>query len=171
VGATSDENQLDSSLPKEDFARDLRNLRCLRDHYADQVRALYPKAPGEFPANNSISCCPKMSLTWRDSRCGTEGTCVIVPKPKLRMIRAPQLRTSGGRLRGYIYCGRSRFPKFCLSGPSSSKDLKKPCRRTQKENAPHLELIPEGRGILPLLNLDPTILVRRMNRARDCSIS
>src|SRR5258706_2925462 len=79
VGATSDENQLDSIIAEGGRRGAIyEKLRGLRDQHADQVRARYPKIPRRVSGYNLDQLLPENGFNVARSLVGTEGTCVIV---------------------------------------------------------------------------------------------
>jgi FAD/FMN-containing dehydrogenase len=94
VGATSDENQLDSIIAEGGRRGAIyEKLRGLRDQYADLVRARYPKIPRRVSGYNLDQLLPENGFHVARSLVGTEGTCVVVLEAKVRLIKSPQLRT------------------------------------------------------------------------------
>src|SRR5712675_1552463 len=150
VGATSDENQLDSIIAEGGRRGEIYSrLRTLRDQYADQVRARYPKIPRRVSGYNLDQLLPENGFNVARSLVGTEGTCVIVLEAKVRLIKSPQLRTLVGLGYADTFIAADHVPEILPFGPIGLEGFEGSLvDGLKKKNAPHLELIPEGRGIL-----------------------
>jgi FAD/FMN-containing dehydrogenase/Fe-S oxidoreductase len=67
-------------------------LRALRDKYADQIRARFPKIPRRvsgFPLNELL---PENGFNVARALVGTEGTCVTVLEATVRLVHSPPHR-------------------------------------------------------------------------------
>jgi FAD/FMN-containing dehydrogenase/Fe-S oxidoreductase len=150
VGATSDENQLDSIIGEGGRRGAIyEKLRGLRDQYADLVRARYPKIPRRVSGYNLDQLLPENGFHVARSLVGTEGTCVIVLEAKVRLIKSPQLRTLVGLGYADTFVAADHVPEILPFGPIGLEGFEGSLvDGLKKKNAPHLELIPQGRGIL-----------------------
>jgi FAD/FMN-containing dehydrogenase/Fe-S oxidoreductase len=150
VGATADENQLDSIIAEGGRRGAIHaKLRTLRDQYANLVRARYPKIPRRVSGYNLDQLLPENGFHVAKSLVGTEGTCVIVLEAKVRLIKSPQHRTLVGLGYKDVFVAADHVPEILPFGPIGLEGLEGSIvDGLKKKKAPHLELIPEGRGIL-----------------------
>ena len=77
-------------------ARSMRRCARLRDRYADQIRARFPRIPRRVSGYNLDELLPENGFNLARALVGTEGTCAIVLEAKLRLIESPQHRALVG---------------------------------------------------------------------------
>jgi FAD/FMN-containing dehydrogenase/Fe-S oxidoreductase len=92
VGPTSDD-QLQAIIDDGGRRGEIyRGLRDLRDRYADQIRARYPKIPRRVSGFNLDQLLPENGFHVARALVGTEGTCVLALEATLRLIHNPPKR-------------------------------------------------------------------------------
>ncbi len=149
VGAAADESQLDSIAQGKRGGAIYSKLRTLRDQYAALIRARYPKIPRRVSGYNLDQLLPENGFHVARSLVGTEGTCVIVLEAKVRLIKSPQHRTLVGLGYENTFVAADYVPEILPFGPIGLEGFEGGIvDGLKKKKAPHLELIPEGRGIL-----------------------
>jgi len=93
VGRTSD-TDLDRLIKEGNRKSEIYTaLRDLRDKHAEQVRARYPKIPRRVSGYNLDALLPENGFHVARSLVGTEGTCVIILRARLRLIPNPKTKT------------------------------------------------------------------------------
>lgn len=93
VGATSDE-QLAAIIAGGGRRGEIyRRLRDLRDTYADEIRARYPKIPRRVSGYNLDELLPENGFNVARALVGTEGTCVTVLQAELELIDDPPAKS------------------------------------------------------------------------------
>lgn len=92
VGATSDEEYERILAEGGRKAEIYSGLRALRDQYADEVRARFPRIPRRVSGYNLDSLLPENGFHVARALVGSEGTCVTVLRAKLRLVKSPQHR-------------------------------------------------------------------------------
>src|ERR1700694_4340306 len=150
VGAIADENQLDSIIAEGGRRAEIYSkLRSLRDQYAGLVRARYPKIPRRVSGYNLDQLLPENGFHVARSLVGTEGTCAIVLEAKVRLIQSPQHRTLVGLGYTDVFVAADHVPEILPFGPIGLEGFEGSIvDGLKKIRAPHVDLIPEGRGIL-----------------------
>ncbi len=150
VGAISGEPELESIIaqggrPGEIYSK----LRDIRDKYAGLIRAKYPQIPRRVSGYNLDQLMPLNGFNVAKSLVGTEGTCMIVLEAKLRLIESPQHRSLV--CLGYrdTFSAADHVPEILPLKPIGLEGFEGSIvDGLKKKKAPHLELIPEGRGFL-----------------------
>jgi FAD/FMN-containing dehydrogenase/Fe-S oxidoreductase len=93
VGPTS-EAELEGIIAEGGRRGDIyRRLRELRDRYADQIRARFPKIPRRVSGYNLDELLPENGFNVAKALVGTEGTCVTVLEAKVRLVPSPPARS------------------------------------------------------------------------------
>src|SRR5258706_15993004 len=149
VGKTSDE-ELEQIIHEGGRRGDIyARLKKLRDTYSDLVPARFPNIPRRVSGYNLDQLLPENGFHVARALVGTEGTCVIVLEAKVRLIKSPQLRTLVGLGYADTFIAADHVPEILPFGPIGLEGFEGSLvDGLKKKNAPHLELIPEGRGIL-----------------------
>jgi len=150
VGAIADEDQLDSIIAEGGRRGAIYSgLRSLRDQYAGLVRARYPKIPRRVSGYNLDQLLPENGFHVARSLVGTEGTCAIVLEAKVRLIKSPQHRSLVGLGYADVFVAADHVPEILPFGPIGLEGFEGSIvDGLKKIRAPHVDLIPEGRGIL-----------------------
>ncbi len=150
VGAISGEDDLDSIIAQGGRRGAIYSkLREIRDQYAGLIRAKYPKIPRRVSGYNLDQLLPESGFNVAKSLVGTEGTCMIVLEAKLRLIQSPQHRSLV--CLGYrdTFSAADHVPEILPQKPIGLEGFEGSIvDGLKKKKAPHLELIPEGRGFL-----------------------
>jgi FAD/FMN-containing dehydrogenase/Fe-S oxidoreductase len=93
VGKTS-ERELDSIIRRGDRRGEIyAKLLSIRDRYANQIRARFPDIPRRVSGYNLPELLPENGFHVARALVGTESTCVIVLRAKIKLIHSPQERT------------------------------------------------------------------------------
>jgi FAD/FMN-containing dehydrogenase/Fe-S oxidoreductase len=150
VGEISGEEELDSIIAQGGRRASIYSkLRDIRDQYAGLIRAKYPQIPRRVSGYNLDQLLPLSGFNVAKSLVGTEGTCMIVLEAKLRLIESPQHRSLV--CLGYrdTFMAADHVPEILPLKPIGLEGFEGSIvDGLKKKKAPHLELIPEGRGFL-----------------------
>jgi len=124
-------------------------LRRIRDEYADQIRAKFPRIPRRVSGYNLDELLPERGFNVARALVGTEGTCAIVLEAKLSLIRSPRHRTLVGLGYPDAFSAADHVPQILELGPIGLEGFEGTMVDGLKsKGAPNLELLPDGRGIL-----------------------
>jgi FAD/FMN-containing dehydrogenase/Fe-S oxidoreductase len=150
VGAISGEADLDSIIAQGGRRGAIYSkLRDIRNQYSGLIRAKYPKIPRRVSGYNLDQLLPEIGFNVAKSLVGTEGTCMIVLEAKVRLIESPQHRSLVGIGYSDAFSAADHVPEILPFGPIGLEGFEGTIvDGLRKKKAPHLELIPEGRGIL-----------------------
>ncbi len=150
VGAIDGEEELESLIKQGGRRGEIYSkLRAIRDQYADLIRAKYPNIPRRVSGYNLDQLLPENGFNVAKALVGTEGTCMIVLEAKLRLIQSPQHRSLV--CLGYpdTFSAADHVPEILPLNPIGLEGFEGSIvDGLKKKNAPHLELIPEGRGFV-----------------------
>jgi FAD/FMN-containing dehydrogenase/Fe-S oxidoreductase len=149
VGATTD-SELTSLISQGGRRGEIYSrLRTIRDIYADLIRARFPKIPRRVSGYNLDQLLPENGFHVARALVGTEGTCVTVLEAKVRLIQSPQQRTLIGLGYHDIYAAADQVPSILPFRPIGLEGFEAGViDGLRKKNAPHLDLVPQGRGLL-----------------------
>jgi FAD/FMN-containing dehydrogenase/Fe-S oxidoreductase len=92
VGKTPDEilqQKINSKGPESEI---YLRLKSLRDRYADLIRQKYPKIPRRVSGFNLDQLLPENGFHVARALVGTESTCVLTLKAKLKLVNSPPFR-------------------------------------------------------------------------------
>ena len=93
VGKTSDE-ELQSIINAGGRKGEIyKNLRDLRDKYADLIRERYPKIPRRVSGYNLDELLPENGFNVARALVGSESTCVTIVEATLQLIKSPKTKT------------------------------------------------------------------------------
>ncbi|MFL5815155.1 MAG: FAD-binding and (Fe-S)-binding domain-containing protein [Bdellovibrionia bacterium] len=151
VGATSEE-ELDQIISQGGERGELyEKLRKLRDHYADLIRARYPKIPRRVSGYNLDNLLPENGFNVARALVGSEGTLVTVLEATVRLVPARAKRTLV--VLGYsdVYEAGRHVPEVLKFGPIGLEGFDKNLIDFEKKknlNAETLPELPSGRGWL-----------------------
>ena len=124
-------------------------LRAIRDRYAELIRAKFPKIPRRVSGYNLDQLLPENGFNVARALVGTEGTCVTVLEAKLNLIHSPQERVLVGLGFRDAFLAADHVPLILEFGPIGLEGFEgSMLDGLRKKNAPNLDLIPEGGGIL-----------------------
>jgi FAD/FMN-containing dehydrogenase/Fe-S oxidoreductase len=150
VGAIEGEADLESIIKQGGRRGEIYSrLRDIRDQYADLIRAKYPNIPRRVSGYNLDQLLPENGFNVAKALVGTEGTCMIVLEAKLRLIQSPQHRSLV--CLGYpdTFSAADHVPEILPLNPIGLEGFEGSIvDGLKKKKAPHLELIPEGRGFM-----------------------
>jgi len=150
VGAIDGEADLESIIKQGGRRGEIYSrLRDIRDEYADLIRAKYPNIPRRVSGYNLDQLLPENGFNVAKALVGTEGTCMIVLEAKLRLIQSPQHRSLV--CLGYpdTFSAADHVPEILPLNPIGLEGFEGSIvDGLRKKKAPHLELIPEGRGFM-----------------------
>ena len=124
-------------------------LRSIRDRYADLIRARFPRIPRRVSGYNLDELLPEAGFHVARSLVGTEGTCAIVLEAKVRLIPSPQHRVLVCAAYPDPFAAADHAPEILEFGPIGLEGFEGSIvDGLKRKGAPHLDLLPEGRGYL-----------------------
>ncbi|MFL9965777.1 hypothetical protein PQR02_33100 [Paraburkholderia sediminicola] len=97
-------------------------LTQLRDTYADQIRAKFPRIKRRVSGFNLDQLLPENGFNVARALVGTEGTCALTLQAKVRLVKSPAKRVIV--VLGFTTSTPRRMPYriSCAAGRSRSKD-------------------------------------------------
>jgi FAD/FMN-containing dehydrogenase/Fe-S oxidoreductase len=126
-------------------------LKEIRDTYADQVRARFPKIPRRVSGYNLDELLPENNFNLARALVGSEGTCAIVLGATLQLVESPPCRTLVGLGFPLVFLAADHVPQILEHKPIGLEGvdgyLLDALRRKQKYLS-DLELLPPGDGFL-----------------------
>jgi len=149
VGATSEEEL--EAIVREGGRRGAiyAALRSIRDQYAERIRTGFPQIPRRVSGYNLDQLLPENGFHVARALVGSEGTCAIVLGATLRLIESPQHRALVGLGYPDSFAAADHVPAILESSPIGLEGFEGGIiDGLQHKNAPNLELLPAGRGIL-----------------------
>jgi FAD/FMN-containing dehydrogenase/Fe-S oxidoreductase len=128
-----------------------RGMREIRDRYAEQIRARYPKIPRRVSGYNLDDLLPENGFHVARALVGTESTCVTVLEAKIRLVHSPPARSI--LLLGYpdVFTAGDHIPEILTFKPVGLEgldDLLVKFARKKGLHTENLTLLPEGNGWL-----------------------
>ncbi len=126
-------------------------LRALRDEFAEQIRARYPKIPRRVSGYNLDDLLPEHGCNVARALGGSEGTCVVILSATLKVV--PRPRTRGLLVLGYPHAfDAGRDVKSILPakpiGLEGMDDQLIGYMRQQHMHEEAIALLPSGKGWL-----------------------
>jgi FAD/FMN-containing dehydrogenase/Fe-S oxidoreductase len=126
-------------------------LRALRDRYADEIRARYPKIPRRVSGYNLDELLPENGFHVARALVGSEGTLVTYLEAVLRLVPSPQFRTLV--VLGYpdVYQAGDHVPEVMQLQPIGLEGLDDLLIRHMLKKGLHprdAKLLPAGNGWL-----------------------
>jgi FAD/FMN-containing dehydrogenase/Fe-S oxidoreductase len=126
-------------------------MKSIRDRFADQIRARYPKIPRRVSGYNLDDLLPENGFNVAGALVGTECTCVVVLEAKCKLVYSPPKRVLA--LIGYpsVYDAADHVPEileFKPIGLEGLDDLLIEAEKAKNLNRDGIALLPEGRGWL-----------------------
>ena len=126
-------------------------LKGIRDTYADQVRAKFPRIPRRVSGFNLDELLPENNFNLARALVGSEGTCAVILGATLQLVESPQCRTLVGVGFPDIFLAADHVPQILEHKPIGLEGvdgyLLDALRRKQKSLS-DLELLPPGDGFL-----------------------
>jgi FAD/FMN-containing dehydrogenase/Fe-S oxidoreductase len=149
VGATSG-SELDAIARQGGRRGDIyARLRAIRDQYADQIRARFPKIPRRVSGYNLDELLPESRFNVARALVGSEGTCAVVLEAKVTLIGSPQHRSLVGLGYRDAFAAADHVPEILAFQPIGLEGFEgNIIDGLHKKGAPNLDLIPDGRGVL-----------------------
>jgi FAD/FMN-containing dehydrogenase/Fe-S oxidoreductase len=151
VGQTSDE-ELERIIAEGGRRGEIYGrLKVLRDQYADEIRARYPRIPRRVSGYNLDQLLPENGFHVARALVGTEGTCVTVLGATLRLVDSPPGRSL--LVLGYpdIYQAADHVPEIMEHQPIGLEGIDDRLIDDMKVKGLHsrdVDLLPDGRGWL-----------------------
>jgi FAD/FMN-containing dehydrogenase/Fe-S oxidoreductase len=126
-------------------------MKSIRDRFADQIRARYPKIPRRVSGYNLDELLPEAGFNVARALVGTECTCVVVLEAKCKLVYSPPKRVLA--LIGYdtVYDAADHVPEileFKPIGLEGLDDLLIEAEKSRNLNAEGIKLLPDGKGWL-----------------------
>ena len=151
VGPTSDEELAEIVAAGGRRGEIYAGMQALRDTHAERIRACYPDIPRRVSGYNLDELLPEKGCNVARALVGSEGTCVIVLRARLRLVDSPQARTL--LVLGYpdIYRAADQVPKILRHGPIGLEGIDDRLIDYMRRKHLHPEdraLLPEGKGWL-----------------------
>jgi FAD/FMN-containing dehydrogenase/Fe-S oxidoreductase len=149
VGATS-AGQLDAIVAGGGRRGEIyAGLRTIRDRYADQIRARFPRIPRRVSGYNLDELLPESGFHVARALVGTEGTCAVVLEAKVTLIHSPEHRSLVGLGFDDAFQAADHVPEMLEFKPIGLEGFEGAIiDGLRKKAAPNLDLLPDGRGIL-----------------------
>jgi len=126
-------------------------LKSIRDTYATQVRARFPKIPRRVSGFNLDELLPENNFNLARALVGSEGTCAIILGATLQLVESPPCRTLVGVGFPDIFLAADHVPQLLRHKPIGLEGvdgyLLDALRRKQK-SVEDLKLLPPGDGFL-----------------------
>lgn len=126
-------------------------LKRLRDEYADRIRERYPDIPRRVSGFNLDELLPENDFNVARALVGSEGTCMVVLRARLRLIDNPKVRSL--LVLGYedVYCAGDHVPEVLEAGPIGLEGIDSVLIDYMRRKHMHPEdrsLLPDGKGWL-----------------------
>ena len=126
-------------------------LKRIRDIYADQVRAKFPRIPRRVSGFNLDELLPENNFNLARALVGSEGTCAVILGATLQLVESPPCRTLVGVGFPDIFLAADNVPEILEHKPIGLEGvdgyLLDALRRKQK-SVEDLKLLPPGDGFL-----------------------
>ncbi len=124
-------------------------LLSLRDRYADRIRERFPRIPRRVSGFNLDELLPENGFHLARALVGSEGTCAIVLEAKLKLISSPQYRALIGLGYPDAFAAADHVPEILEFRPIGLEGFEgSMVDGLRRKGAPHLDLVPDGRGYL-----------------------
>jgi FAD/FMN-containing dehydrogenase/Fe-S oxidoreductase len=146
------EDECEQAIARDDaVGRIYRALRALRDRYADEIRARFPRIPRCVSGYGLPHLLPEHHFDVAKALVGTEGTCVVVLGAKLRLVDSPPGRSL--LVLGYpdVYSAADHVTDLMRFGPIGLEGIDDKLIDDMKAIHLHpedVELLPKGGGWL-----------------------
>ena len=124
-------------------------LMALRDRYGERIRRRFPRIPRRVSGYNLDELLPENGFHVARALVGSEGTCAIVLEAKLKLIQSPQHRSLIGLGYADAFAAADHVPDILQFRPIGLEGFEgSMVDALRKKGAPHLDLVPDGRGCL-----------------------
>lgn len=126
-------------------------LRSLRDRHADEIRRRYPRLERRVSGYALPWLLPEQGFHVARALVGTEGTCAIVLRARLRLVESPPRRSL--LVIGFedVFAAADAVPEIRRFGPIGLEGIDERLVQDMKKKRLHperVELLPDGRGWL-----------------------
>ncbi len=124
-------------------------LIALRDQYGDRIRERFPRIPRRVSGYNLDDLLPENEFHIGRALVGSEGTCAIVLEATVKLIPSPQHRSLIGLGYADAFAAADHVPDILRFHPIGLEGFEgSMVDGLRRKGAPHLDLVPEGRGYL-----------------------
>ena len=124
-------------------------LRALRERYADRIRERFPRIPRRVSGYNLDELLSENGFHVARALVGSEGTCALVLEARLTLIRSPQHRSLIGLGYPDAFAAADHVPEILEFHPIGLEGFEgSMVDGLRRKGAPHLDLVPDGRGYL-----------------------
>jgi Fe-S oxidoreductase/FAD/FMN-containing dehydrogenase len=124
-------------------------LMALADRYGDRIRERFPRIPRRVSGYNLDELLPENGCHIARALVGTEGTCAIVLDATVNLIPSPQHRALIGLGYADTFAAADHVPEILDFRPIGLEGFEgSMVDGLRRKRAPHLDLVPEGRGYL-----------------------
>jgi FAD/FMN-containing dehydrogenase/Fe-S oxidoreductase len=121
----------------------------LADRHADRIRERFPRIPRRVSGYNLDELLPENGFNLARALVGSEGTCAMVLEAKVKLIRSPQHRSLIGLGYRDAFTAADHVPDILQFQPIGLEGFEgSMVDGLRRKGAPHLDLVPEGRGYL-----------------------
>ena len=151
VGPTSD-REYDRIIAGNDRRAEIyKQMRLLRDRYADRIRQRYPNIPRRISGYNLNDLLPENGFNVARALVGTESTCATVLEASLRLVPHPPHPAM--LVLGYpdVYSAADHVPDVLEHGPMACEGIDLRLTELMRKKPLHvnaLPFLPEGQGWL-----------------------
>ena len=124
-------------------------LRALGERHAGRIRERFPRIPRRVSGYNLDELLPENGFHVARALVGSEGTCAIVLEARVTLIGSPQHRVLVGLGYPDAFAAADHVPDILQFRPIGLEGFEgSMVDGLRKKGAPHLDLVPEGRGYL-----------------------
>src|SRR5882757_4578700 len=126
-------------------------LKSIRDTYADQVRAKFPRIPRRVSGFNLDELLPENNFNLARALVGSEGTCAVILGATLQLVESPPCRTLMGLGFSDIFLAADNVPQILEHKPIGLEGVDGyllEALRSKQKNLSDLQLLPPGDGFL-----------------------
>jgi FAD/FMN-containing dehydrogenase/Fe-S oxidoreductase len=126
-------------------------LKRIRDTYADQVRAKFPRIPRRVSGFNLDELLPENNFNVARALVGSEGTCAIILGATLQLVESPPCRTLVGVGFPDIFLAADHVPQLLEHKPIGLEGVDGyllDALRSKQKSVEDLKLLPPGDGFL-----------------------
>jgi FAD/FMN-containing dehydrogenase/Fe-S oxidoreductase len=151
VGKTSDD-ELEKIIREGGRRGEIyAQLKALRDKYADEIRAKFPKIPRRVSGYNLDALLPENGFNVAAALVGSESTCVTILEATLQLLQAPRVRSL--LVLGYpdVFQAADHVMEVMAHGPIGLEGLDQRFitdLRKKDLQAANIALFPPGKGYL-----------------------
>lgn len=142
-------------------------LQNIAKGYSQLIRARFPRIPRRVSGYNLDELLPENGFNVARALVGSEGTCAIVLKAKIRLIDSPKHRLLLGLGYEDIFRAADQVPDILSFNPIALEGIEGTIVDGLRAiRTPHLDLLPDGRGIL-LVEFGSNDPIETQHSARD----